>query len=356
MKKALFPVSLFLLLLAVAILAGCSKDSTSTNNNNPPTSPTNFTASQASRRAVNLTWGAAGADSFQIQRSPDSTSWAALASTSTTSYNDSTNAANRRLYYRVKGSNANGTSDYSYTSLWTLPGVWDFSSSSQLSNFNLEELNGGSTYSTWTWDQNEGTNGAGLFTFTSPQDTQRLARIVTTSSNLMPHDGWLESKIKVEQWHGTGADASYASFFIERNPNDPTQGVVGVFFSADSTVLAYTVTSDTLRRLATNPTLPLLSDNAWHTVRFFHSAGHWDFYIDGTRVWNGDIPNVLDGNYQVYQEWQFDKGTATGNQRFWIDDFANNHALPAAVTMAEEGGRNLDGQVIATKSTGAHIK
>lgn len=350
MKKIIFPISVLLLLLSIAILAGCTKSSTSSNN--PPTMPTSFASSQASRLAVNLSWGAAGADTFFVQRCPDSASWADLATTGSTSYNDSTISANRMQYFRVKGENAYGTSDYAYTSVFTRPGVWGFSTATDLGMFSDQDIDGGASYHTWTLD-----NGSGKLTITTPSASQRLVRVVTTDVNKMPNQGWFESKIKVAQWDGTGANASYASFFVEHDYLNAADNVVGIFFSGDSTVFGYYSSGSgdsLLHRVATNPTLTPLTSNTWHTIRLFHrtSTSHWDLYIDGnTPVWSGELTNVANGSYSLYEEWQFDHGAASNptNQVFWIDEVANTSAVPtiAPVTVPRGPSNGLDMRGVA---------
>jgi hypothetical protein len=164
----------------------------------------------------------------------------------------------------------------------------------------------------------------------------------------MNNTGWFESQIKVLHWYGTGDSANYAAFFMEVDPQNTTDNVVGVYFYPDSTLLGYFSSGagndHHLVRKATNPALPLLLSNQWHQIRFFHNGTHWDFYFDTVLEWTGELVDVAQ-NQQLYEEWQFGPGNGTDPQTFWVDDWANPHGVPpvmADATLPQGNGVSFD--------------
>jgi hypothetical protein len=331
MKKAILPVSLLLLFVLLAAMAGCSKDSTSSTNTNPPATPTSLSASQTSRNAVALTWNVSNADTVNVERSTDSSSWAPVATLSgnAASWTDTTILANEKFYYHVRARNSYGQSDYSnVASIWTLPAVYDFSTD-QTGHFTAESLGSG-VYHIWEWDSGI---QAGKLTITNPTGASRTVSVYANYS--MHNSGWFQSKLRVQQWHGTGDSANYATFFIEKSVSDTTGNIIQLWFQQDSTLFGFRSSGAGagLNRVATNPELPLLSGNQMHAIRLFHLAAHWDLYVDENLVWSGEIPNVASGGYNLIEEWQFDPGAASNpsNQVFWIDDVANDQTSPTAI-------------------------
>ncbi|RPH92973.1 fibronectin type III domain-containing protein [candidate division KSB1 bacterium] len=324
MKKVTAIIAASLLVMFAFI--GCGEDDDTENPpvNNPPSMPTGLAANQTVRTAVSLQWtDVADEDTFVVQRSGDSTAWGALLGTAANivTANDNTILANHKYWYKVRAGNAYGNSDYTApVSIWTWPGVYDFATD-QTDHFNAASLEGTGDYHEWDWDQ---TAQAGKLTITQPDNDQHIVSV--SSDYTMPNQGWFEAKFKVGQWSGSGATASYLNWFVEREIQDPTDDIIAIFFSADSTVFGY-YASPQLMRLATNPALPLMTDNAWHTVKLFHSGQNWTLYIDGTQRWSGAIANVA-ANTVLYEEFQFDRGEGPDDQVFWVDDIAGAMANP----------------------------
>jgi hypothetical protein len=327
MSKKIFYLLAFSLML-MAALAGCSSDSNSTTpSTNPPNAPAGLSANQSLRTTVTVSWtDVADEDTFVVARSGDSLNWIPLSSVlaNVVTYNDATVLANRMYWYKVKAVNENGSSAYTVpASIWSWPAIFDFSSD-QTGSFVSAAVGGGTLHQTWTLD-----NGAGKLTITNPTGDY-IASLVSTDS--MSNSGWFEAKIKIGQWYmQAGQDPSELGFFVERDPAVATDNVVGIIFNRDSTRFGYYYTGGgaSMRRLAENPTVPVLTENAWHTVRFLHRGATWKLYVDGTLVWNGEIPGVAEGSYKLIQEWQFDKGDGPDNQSVWLDEVASNDAAPA---------------------------
>jgi titin len=82
-----------------------------------PAAPTGLTATASSPSQINLSWsGVSGATSYAVQRSPDGSSWAPLASGLTTaSYADTGLQPATAYFYRVQASNAAGSGPFSAT-------------------------------------------------------------------------------------------------------------------------------------------------------------------------------------------------------------------------------------------------
>jgi hypothetical protein len=348
MKKRYISMSVVPVLMIVAFLAGCSKSSTGPSNN-PPNAPTNLTATQSSRLVVALSWSVAGADSVRVQSSLDSANWqdAELMAGNATALNDSSILADTHYFYRVNARNSFGTSGFSnVASIWTLPAIYDFATD-QTGHFTAASLGNG-TYHIWEWDQGI---QAGKMTITNPTGSERGVSLLANFT--MNNSGWFQSNLRVQAWHGTGDSANYAAFFIEKDPADMSNNIIGLWVTADSTLFGHksTASGDHFVWDATNATgLPLLDANSWHTIRIFHLTAHWDLYIDGSKVWSGEIPDVAMGGYQLHEEWQFNPGAAGNpvNQAFWVDDVANDQSSPVFMLgndMDRTSERSLDERV-----------
>jgi hypothetical protein len=84
-----------------------------------PAAPTDLKATAASSRGINLSWtdNASNESNFTVEHRPDGTrNWTELASKlsqNTTTYHDTGLSENPRHYFRVKATNAYGSSNYS---------------------------------------------------------------------------------------------------------------------------------------------------------------------------------------------------------------------------------------------------
>ena len=90
----------------------------------PPAAPTGLTATAASSSAIDLAWidNATNETGYTVERSPDGATWTAVTSAlaaGTTSYRDTGLAPSTTYKYRVKATNAAGSSPYSNTATAT---------------------------------------------------------------------------------------------------------------------------------------------------------------------------------------------------------------------------------------------
>jgi hypothetical protein len=73
--------------------------------------PTNLTATTVSSSQIGLSWTASsGASSYKIQRSPDSTTWAQVGTSTSSSFTDTGLSPSTTYFYRVLASNSGGDS------------------------------------------------------------------------------------------------------------------------------------------------------------------------------------------------------------------------------------------------------
>ena len=83
----------------------------------PPAAPTGLVANATSSSAINLDWldNSTDEDSFEIERSPDGTSFSGLnfVGADVTTYTDTNLDAETTYFYRVRAANASGVSAYS---------------------------------------------------------------------------------------------------------------------------------------------------------------------------------------------------------------------------------------------------
>jgi Fibronectin type III domain len=91
-----------------------------------PAAPTSLTATAASSSQINLSWtnNATNADSYTVERSLDGSTWTVVTSSlpgGATGYSDTGLSPATTYYYRVKATNAGGSSGYSNTANATTP-------------------------------------------------------------------------------------------------------------------------------------------------------------------------------------------------------------------------------------------
>jgi hypothetical protein len=320
-------LAVLVVLLGALLFVGCSSNNEDNGTSVPPATPSNLAAQQTLRSQVTLSWSnVADEDTFVVQRSFDSTTWGTIAYTATDVLTavDPGIHANSKHWYRVASRNIAGTSAYcDPVSIWTWPGVFDFAED-QTDNFTPFSLDGPPDYHVWTWDA---TNQAGKLGVSGPGSDQFEVSLVC--GDTMPNQGWFEFRGKVPAWTGSTHRTEF-EYYVEKDPAE-ARDVVGIKFKSDSTRLVY-YTASGITQVATNPTLPLMSPNEWHTVRFFHyQSDRWSVYFDGTRVWDGQIDNVAEGSYGLIQEWQFNRGDDSNNQFVLIDDVANSNPYPTFI-------------------------
>ena len=94
----------------------------------PPDAPSNLTASAVSSSQIDLAWtdNSTNEDAFHIERSPNGSSgWSQVASVgpNTTAYSDTGRSASTTYFYRIRASNAGGSSAYSNTASATTPAL-----------------------------------------------------------------------------------------------------------------------------------------------------------------------------------------------------------------------------------------
>jgi len=333
MKKRLFLIAVAVSLVAL-FCVGCANEDDNNPTSVPPATPSNLTAQQTVRSQVNLSWSnVADEDSFIVQRSLDSSAWSTIATTAQNVLTavDPNIWANGRHWYRVASKNIAGASGYSASeSIWTWPGVFDFAED-QTDNFDAWSLDGPPDFHVWSWDA---ASQAGKLGVADPDADQFEVALVSTDT--MPNQGWFEFHVKVPAWTGN-THRTEIEYYVERDPAE-ARDVVGIKFKSDSTRLVY-YTAAGITEVATNPAIPLMSANQWHTVRFFHyQSDRWMVYYDGTQVWDGQIDNVAEGSYGLLQEWQFSRGDDSSDQFVLIDDVANSNASPSLLQGGSERG------------------
>ena len=95
----------------------------------PPPAPSDLTATAVSPTQIDLAWtdNASGEDAFEIERSTDGSTFAALATVGTdvTTYSDTGLSAATAYYYRVRAHSPAGNSTYSNTATATTPPLAD---------------------------------------------------------------------------------------------------------------------------------------------------------------------------------------------------------------------------------------
>jgi len=91
--------------------------SATTESPTPPAAPTGLSATATGSDQINLSWSdnSGDEDAFEVQRSPDGTSFSLIATlgANVTSYSDTGLAGGTTYYYRVAATNAGGSSGYS---------------------------------------------------------------------------------------------------------------------------------------------------------------------------------------------------------------------------------------------------
>jgi hypothetical protein len=323
MKKLTW-TSILLLSLLAAVFVGCSEDDETAPTAYPPNAPSGLTLAQAVRSMVAISWtdNSTDEDTFQVQRSVDSSTFAHLVYLRADSHSstDATILANKKYWYKVRSKNANGASSFTTpSSIWTWPAIYDFSTD-QSDNFTDAQDNNGNDY-VYEWSAAD--SALKLTVNDPPADST----VHVTSDYTMPNQGWFESRIKVESWfQQSGQAPTEVSMFMELDPTGQTlDNVVGLKISQLKTKVMY-YAGDT--QYFADTTLAPLTDNTWHTFRFFHQGSHWTLYIDGSSIWNGSIPTASSGNLTL--EWQFDRGAGPDDQVFWLDNVSNAAATPGA--------------------------
>ena len=115
----------------------------------PPAAPASLTATPLSNSQIYVTWNlSTGATSYSLERSLDgNTGWTVLSNTGSNLFNDSGLAPGSTVYYRVKATNANGSSAYlanvsatTSTTTWTGSGSLAASPSAGITNGSVSDI------------------------------------------------------------------------------------------------------------------------------------------------------------------------------------------------------------------------
>jgi hypothetical protein len=331
MRKSVLLIAIAVSLAAVFFL-GCADENTTDGTDVPPATPSTLIVQQTVRTQVNLSWSnVADEDSFIVQRSFDNSSWSTIARTTqdVLTYSDTGIHANQHHWYRVAAKNIAGTSSPgSPESIWTWTRVYDFAADHTV-NFWGYCLDGAGDYLVWDWDTATETGKLGV---ADPAVDQFEVALV--SRDTLPNQGYFEFHVKVPAWTGSTNRTEF-EYYVERDQAEASD-VVGIKFKSDSTRLIYYTTAG-MTVVATNPQLPLMTANVWHTVRFFHyQTNRWMVYYDGTQIWDGVIDNVAEGSYGLIQEWQFNRGDDSNDQFVLLDDVANPNPFPSLLQIGGE--------------------
>lgn len=329
MKKHYWLIALMIAVAALFFVGCADEDEDNPGPTDvPPATPSGLTAAQTVRSQINLSWlNVADEDSFLVQRSFDSSAWSLVTRTAANVLTavDPGVHANVKQWYRVASKNVAGASAYSApVSIWTWPGVYDFSAD-ETDNFAAQSPEGPPNYHIWEWDA---TAQAGKLTIEDVAETWVDLSTLDTLTN----QGWFESRVKIAAW---AADDTifYGVLFDVNSPNN----IVALKFTQNSSLFYYRDATGTATTIATNPQVPVLTENAFHTIRLFRQGTQWTLYIDGTQIIAGTAPNTAMGNTGMIQEWWYDRGTQTGERSIWVDDVARPGIDPSFI--ADGGSR-----------------
>jgi len=265
-----------------------------------PTAPTNLSASAASSSQINLSWidSASNESGFRIERSPDGTTFAEIATVgaNVTAYADVALTAATQYWYRVRAYNTTGTSSYAGpTSATTLAAAlppaptnltamaastsqinlsWTDNASNE-SGFRIERspdgtafteiatvganvttyANTGLTAATQYWYRVRAYNTTGTSSYAGPASATTLAAALPPAPTNLTATAASTSRINLS-WTDTASNES--GFRIERSPD-------GTTFTEIATVGA-NATSYANNGLAA-------ATQYWYRVRAYNTAG-----------------------------------------------------------------------------------
>ena len=150
----------------------------------PPTAPTSFTASAVSSSQINLSWTDNASDEvgFRIERSPDGTAFAEIATVGANVTSDANTGltAATRYWYRIRAYNNTGASSYTGpTSATTLASSQPQPPSAPTALIGAK--NGGQIAISWTDTSN---NETGFAVYRSTDDGKSYQQIATVAASV----------------------------------------------------------------------------------------------------------------------------------------------------------------------------
>ncbi len=213
----------------------------------PPAAPSGLTATAVSSSQINLAWtdNASNETEFRIERSPDGSSFAQIATVgaNTTAYSDTGLAAGSTHYYRVLAHNAEGDSAYSNTaSATTLSGPPAAPSGLTATAVSTSQINLG-------WTDNAG-NETG-FKIERSTDNASFSQIATVGANVTSYSDTGRQPGTTYHYrvrsYNAGGDSAYsntASATTLSGPPAAPSGLNATALSATSVRLTWTDNSN----------------------------------------------------------------------------------------------------------------
>lgn len=174
----------------------------------PPGVPTAFTATAVSTTEIDLAWSDNSNQlGFYIERSPDDSTWTQIASTTSTSYQNTGLTSSTTYYYRIRAYNAGGDSGYanavSATTLTPIP----------TAPTTLVATAAGTTQINLSWTDNS-TNESGFYIERSPNNTN-WTQITSVPANTTSYSDTNLSSSTLYYYrvraYNTGGDSAYTN-------------------------------------------------------------------------------------------------------------------------------------------------
>jgi hypothetical protein len=146
-----------------------------------PSVPSSLVATVASASEIDLTWAdSSNQTGFYVERSPDNSTWTQIASTTSTSYQDTGLSSATTYYYRVRAYNAGGDSGYATTASATTQML----APAAPSGLSATSVNTAEIDLAWT---NNASNAAGVYIERS-SDNNTWTQIASVSATTTSYD------------------------------------------------------------------------------------------------------------------------------------------------------------------------